>query len=317
VNGGGEGPARPTLPAPHPALGLSLVLLLGLIWGSNWPAIRVAVQEIPPWSFRAICLAVGSAMLFAVSLSRGMSLRVPRREILPLIFVGLANVTGWHMLTAFGLTMTEASRGVLLAFTFPLWSLLFGALMLGERLTRGRVLALALGLGAILLLLGPEIAGVERSPLGGLLLVGSAISWALATIAFKMVKWTIGSGELAAWQLVIGGAPIIAVAVVIEPMPDFAALSVPALIGLVYASTIAVSFGQWIWFRVLQIMPAGVAAISSLAVPIVGVFSSALLIGETLGWRELAALALVCSALAIVLVGREGWSTLRRMLGRA
>jgi drug/metabolite transporter (DMT)-like permease len=254
--------------------------------------------------------------LFGVLLLRGKSLRVPRNEIVPLIFVGLANVTGWHMLTAFGLTMTEASRGVLLAFTFPLWSLLFGALWLGERLTRGRVLALFLGLCAIALLLWEGIAGVGRSPLGGLLLVGSAISWALATIAFKKVKWTIGSGELAAWQLLIGGIPVFAVTGVVSEVPDFSSLSLAAIVGLIYASTIAVSFGQWIWFKLLEIMPAGVAAIASLTVPIVGVFSSALLIGEARGWRELVALALVSSALAIVLVGREGWNTLRRMLAR-
>lgn len=302
-------------PAGHPASGLLLILLLGVIWGCNWPAIRVAVQEISPWAFRAICLGVGSATLFCVSLLRGMRLTVPRGEILPLIFVGIANVTAYHMLTAFGLTMIEAGRGVILAFTFPLWSVLFGAVILRERLTPGRIVALALGLGAMGLLLGPEIGAVGRAPLGGLLLVGSAVAWAAATMAFKVVKWTMGARELAAWQVLIGGLPIIAVAVVIEPMPDFAALSGPAIVGLIYASFIAVSFGQWIWFQVLEIMPSGAASISTLAVPIVGVFSSALLIGEPLGWRELVALLLVCSALAMVLVGRDGLAALRRAVG--
>ena len=80
-----------------------------------------------------------------------------------------------------------------------------------------------------------------------------------------------------------------------------------------HASVIAVSFGQWIWFRVLQLLPAAVAAISTLAVPVIGVFAGALLLGETVTIFELGALVLVSIALAIVLVGHAGW---RRLVGK-
>lgn len=126
--------------------GVGLILLLGLIWGLNWPAIRLAVTEISPWTFRAVCLAVGAATLFAVILARGGRLRVPRAEILPLIGLGLLNVTAYHMLTAFGLREMGAGRGVILAFTFPLWSVLLGTVVLRERLTASRALALLLAI---------------------------------------------------------------------------------------------------------------------------------------------------------------------------
>ena len=215
------------------------------------------------------------------------------------------------MLTAFGLREMEAGRGVILAFTFPLWSVLFGTVVLRERLTASRVLALLLGLGAMALLLGPDIVELGRARLGGLFLIGSALAWAAATVLFKRVSWTLPAGEIAAWQLLIGGAPVIAGALIVDPRPDFSAISTQALIGLVYASVIAVSFGQWIWFRVLEILPAAVAAISTLAVPVVGVFSSAILLGERITWMELAALTLVVVALWIVLVGHAGIEAMR------
>ena len=292
--------------------GVGLILLLGLIWGVNWPAIRVAVTEISPWTFRAVCLAVGAATLFAVILARGGRLRVPRAEFLPLMVLGLLNVTAYHMLTAFGLREMEAGRGVILTFTFPLWSVLFGTVVLRERLTASRVLALLSGLGAMALLLGPSIVELGRAPLGGVLLIGSALVWAAATVMFKRDAWTLPAVEIAAWQLLIGGAPIIAVALIVDPRPDFSAISTEALIGLVYASVIAVSFGQWIWFRVLEILPAAVAAIGTLAVPIVGVFSSAFLLGERITWMELTALTLIVVALWIVLVGHAGIEAMRR-----
>ena len=304
-------PTRPPGAGGVSPLGVGLILLLGLIWGANWPAIRLGVAEISPWTFRAICLAVGSATLFAVILARGGRLGVPRAEIVPLIVLGLLNVTAYHMLTAFGLREMGAGRGVILAFTFPLWSVLLGTVVLRERLTASRALALLLGLGAMALLLGPDIVELGRAPLGGLLLIGSAIAWAAATVMYKRVAWTLPAIEIAAWQLLIGGAPVIAGALIVGPMPDISAISTEALIGVVYASVIAVSFGQWIWFRALEILPTAVAAIGTLAVPVVGVFSSAILLGERITWMELAALTLIIVALWIVLVGHAGIEAMR------
>ena len=77
-------------------LGPVLIVALSFIWGINWPAIRVTVQEIDPWTFRAVCMVVGSAMLFGVSLARRMALAVPRADILPLIALGLLNVSAYQ-----------------------------------------------------------------------------------------------------------------------------------------------------------------------------------------------------------------------------
>ncbi len=292
-------------------LGPLLIILLAFVWGVNWPAIRVAVLEVEPWTYRAICLVCGSLMLFGVSIAQRAPLRVPRADILPLILLGLLNVSAYHMLSAFGLTMVEAGRGVVLAFTFPLWAIVFGVIFLRERLTVGRAIALLLGLSAMGILMGEDLTAVGRSPLGSLLLVASAISWAAATVLYKARTWTLSSRSLAAWQVMIGGIPIVIGAIIMGGPVDIGAISTTGLIGFVYSAFIAVAFGQWIWFRVLQLLPSSVASISTLAVPVIGVFTSALLIGEALGWRELAALVMISAALFLVLVGRDGMETLR------
>jgi drug/metabolite transporter (DMT)-like permease len=306
----GADSARPS------AGGIALVGAIAFVWGLNWPAIRITVQEISPWTFRAVCLVLATAVLFGISLASRTRIAIPKREIAPLALVAFFNVTAWHMLTAFGLTIMEASRGILLAFTFPVWSVLIGAVVLRERLTPGRLVALALGLAAMVLLMGAEITRVGGAPLGGALLVGAAISWAVATAMLKRIRWTLGSRELAAWQVLIGGLPIVVGALVFDGPTDFTALSTPAVVGLIYSSVIAAAIGQWIWFRIVDLMPASVASISSLAIPVVGVFSSALLLGEAVTWRELAALALVLAALSIILLGGRGMAAWRRAAGR-
>jgi len=301
---------------PHPLAGIALVALLAFVWGFNWPSMRAAVLEISPWTFRTVCLVAGTATLFALALAGRGRLAVPKRDVGPLIALALLNVTAFHLLTAFGLTMIGAGRGVILGFTFPLWTVLLGAFTLRERLDRRRWAALVCGLGAMALLLGPEFTTVGRTPLGGLLLIGSAIAWAGATIIFKSRSWALASREMAAWQVLIGAVPVITGALILGPAPDFSGVSARGLIGLVYSSAVAVSLGQWIWFRILEIMPASAASISSLAIPVIGVFASALFLGEAIGWRELAALALVLAALYLVLIGREARAALAGLFRR-
>jgi drug/metabolite transporter (DMT)-like permease len=171
-----------------------------------------------------------------------------------------------------------------------------------------------LGLGAMALLIGPDLAVMGRSPVGGLLLVAAAIAWACATLLMKSRRWSIGSMEMATWQLIIGFVPIAVGTVFVGKAPDFGTLSAAAWTGLIYGSAVAVGFGQWIWFRILQTTPSAVASLSTLVVPIVGVFSAAWLLGEQTGWRELTALCLVVSSLFLVLIGREGVRAIRRLL---
>lgn len=297
-----------------PISNILLVLLLGVVWGVNWPAIRVSVLEIEPWTFRTICLAAGASMLLGIALARKVNLRVPAGEIPPLIVVGLLNVTAYHMLTAYGLTMIDAGRGTILTFTFPLWSVLLGTIVLRERITGDRFVALLFGLTAMGLLIGPDLTTVGQSPAGALLLLAAAIAWACATLLMKSRQWSIGSIEMATWQLIIGFVPIAIGTLFVGDAPDFTSLSSRAWIGLIYGSAVAVGFGQWIWFRILHTTPSAIASLSTLAVPIVGVFSAGLLLGEHIGWRELTALVLVVLSLFLVLIGRNGARAILRIV---
>lgn len=297
-----------------PLTKILLVLLLGVIWGVNWPAIRVSVLEIEPWTYRTLSLGAGASMLGLVVLARRSSLRVPRNEILPLIAVGLLNVTAYHMLTAYALTMVDAGRATILTFTFPLWSVVLGVFILKERLTAERIVALVLGLTAMALLIGPDLGVVGQAPVGVLLLIIAAIGWACATLLMKSREWTIGSIELATWQLIVGFVPIAIGTIFLGDPPDFTAISTDAWIALIYGGAVAVGFGQWIWFRILQTTPSAVAALSTLAVPIVGVFSASWLLDEIIGWRELTALVLVVLSLFLVLIGRDGARAIMRLI---
>ena len=285
-----------------PRLGLVLLALLSLAWGLNWPVMKVALSEVPPWTFRTICTFGGAAGLFALCRLAGIPLAVPRGRRLVLATAAIFNVTGWVVLSALGLMVMAAGRASVIAFTMPVWVVLLGALFLGERLTFRRLLALALGLAGLAVLVGPSLAEVGRAPAGALYMCGAALSWALGTIVLKRVAWNAPVVALTAWQLAIGGVPVALGALVWEA-GSLAPVGTDAVLAVAYNVFVCFMFGPYAWFKIVSLFPAAIAGIGTMMIPVIGVASSALFLGEPLGFQELGALALVVGALASVLAG--------------
>lgn len=295
-------PSGPSAPALPPA-GFALLASVSLLWGVNWPAMKMALAAFDPWTFRFACLAVGGATLLAVSVIGRKSLKVPYTDRIPMIVSAALNVTGWQVFSSLGLTMMPAGRAAIIAFTMPLWASLLAALLLGERLTRARVAGLGLGLAGMACLLLPDIARIAAAPWGVLFMLAAAISWAAGTVAVKRHRWSMDSVPLTGWQLLLGGVPVgIGVALFGHPADGFAHATPASLWAALYAVSLPVSYSYWAWYRVVALFPANVASMGTLAIPVIGVLSSAALLGESVGWPEIAALVLVLAALSLVLL---------------
>jgi drug/metabolite transporter (DMT)-like permease len=306
----------------RPLGGLLLLGTLTVLWGSNWPAMKLALREIDPWTFRTICLLVGGAGLLGLARVSGQSLRVPLRERWPLCVVAFFNITTWHLCSAYGLTLVQAGRGAIIAYTMPLWTVVFGWLIVGERITRARMAALALGLGGLAALVAPSAGALWDAPAGTLLMLGAAAGWSIGTVLTKSAAWTIPTTVLTGWQVLLGGVPIalgaairLAAAGSAGSGLGLASVSSAALLGLAYATLVGAIFCHWAWFRLVSILPAAVAAIGTLGIPIVGLFSSALILGEPVGAGEILALVMVVAGLGILV--REVSSGVRKSTERA
>jgi drug/metabolite transporter (DMT)-like permease len=287
-------------------LGIGLLIALSLTWGSNWPAMKFVLAEVRPWTFRTLCLLVGGVGLLIMAKLAGLSLAIPRKEVKPLLLATLLNVTGWYLLTAYGLIHMHAGRAAIIAYTMPVWAAIMGRIILKEPLSPARAIGLILGLAGLTVLIVPSLKGVIISPLGVACMLGAAISWAGGTIVMKHYHWSMATLLLTGWQLLLGGIPIFVGALVLEPVAALAGVSWQAALILGYTILLSIIFGQWAWFKVVDIFPTSVAAIGILAVPVVGVFSGALFLGERVGFSEVAGLILVVTALAIVMIGPEG-----------
>ncbi len=181
---------------------------LTLAWGFNWTAMKVSLSEVTPWTFRTLCLGLGSAVLFAVLRAGGQSLAVPKGQRARLVLLAFFNITCWNLLVAFGMTMIPSGRAAILAYMMPAWAIPLSVWLLGERLTGTKLAGLALGMAGLALLLWEGIATLGSAPLGSLLVLGASVSWAFGTVLQKRYPMAIPAGPYTAWIMLLGGIPI-------------------------------------------------------------------------------------------------------------
>ncbi len=306
-------------PSNSPPQGLRTPLLmlvaLALVWGANWPIMKIAVLGVEPWMFRAMCTLGGGIGMLALSRAGGHAILVPRDQFLWLAAIAPFSIGGWMVFSALGVGLMGSGRAAILAYTMPLWAVLFARFVLKEPLTPGRLLGLALGMAAIAVLLSHDFSMIEDSPLGAFFMLCAAVTWALGAVLFKRAPWRLPVMVIVGWQLVLVGIPVTVVALLTEPLPTQADLW--AWLAVAYNIGPSGILGFYLWNRVLILLPAGAAAVGSLAVPVIGVMAGALVLGEVIGWREWTALLLVSTAIATVMGALPGANRVARPSGGA
>ncbi|NNJ77219.1 MAG: DMT family transporter [Anderseniella sp.] len=289
-------------PAGLPIAGFALLAAVTVFWGVNWPGMKIVLGEISPWWFRTICLAIGGGALLTISGLSGNRLRVPAGDLWPLLACGVFNMVGWHLFSAYGLTLVPAGRASIIAFTMPVWAALFAVPVLRERVSLAVFAGLGLGMAGLGVLIGHDIAVLGSAPVGSLIMLGAALSWGFGTVLFKRFQWQTPVATIIGWQLLLAAIPVGIGALALEPFPDLVSLSTSAIIAFAYVLAFPMVFCQWAYFKIVSMFPAVYAAIGVMAVPVIGVYSSLLLLGEPVSWREIVALVLVCSAIFMVLI---------------
>ena len=278
--------------------GVVLLALVTLGWGLAWPVIKLVLAEVPPLTFRGICLVGAGAGVLAVARLGGLSLHVPARYWGRLLALSACNIVGWNLFVVYGIGLLPSGRAALLGYTMPLWSAVLSVWLLDERLTARRAASLLLGMGGVAVLLGADVAGMAKAANGVALMLGAAVSWALGVVLLKRFALPVATAPLTGWMMLAGGAPIACAALVLEHDRWHPVTGV-AVLGLLYSVLIAFMFCYWAWNRVVLMVPVAVSSVSALATPVVGVLSGMAVLGEPLTWQEVAAGACIVGAIAL------------------
>jgi drug/metabolite transporter (DMT)-like permease len=281
-----SGPSRA---APTGFIFLGLVSLGG---GINWPVQKLLIGEWPPMAARGLSGLAAALVLALLALALRQALRVPAGAWLRILVSAFLNIAVWVIMMGYALTILPASEAAILAYTMPVWTVLLAWPILGERLTLKRVLAMIMAFAGIVALFGGATPAANMAKLPAYALaLASAVAYALGTIYLKRFPIPMRPLPSASWQLGAGCLPVAILGLVFE-RPDIAALTVVGWSALAYNAFLQQSLGFACWLAALHRLPASVAAIGTLFVPVIGVLASAYALGEPLGAAQLAALGL-------------------------
>lgn len=280
--------------------------LAALLWGVNWPAVKIMLATSSPWTLRAAGLAGGGTILLAGAKLSGRALAIPRDQWGRLAVASALNVFGFNVCAVFAQLSMPTSRAAILTFTMPLWAAVFAWLFLGEKLDRRRAAALTLGATGLVLLAVPFWPVIQAGglPWGLVYVLGAAITWALGTVWMKARPIAADPIAVTAWQVALAAVACAACMLAFErPYLD---LSQPATAAaFAYHIVFPQCLAYILWFTLLGRIAASRAAIGTLLIPIFGVLGSIVLLGDWPTTLDLIGLAFILAAVALDQVMRR------------
>ncbi len=290
------------MPAAPSRGGIAALIVLSLVWGYTWVAMKEAVRFADPFDFSALRAMAGALLMFGAMLwlRKPLRLQAPGRTFV----FGLFQTTGFNALAAWALYTGAAGKTAVLVYTLPFWTLLIAWPLLGERLRGLQWPATALAAAGLLLVLEPwQLAGTTVSKL---LALATALSWAISAVLAKKWRNELQADLLAltAWQMLMGGAVLTVIALSIPTRPI---QWTPYFWVMLIYCTLAGSVAGWLlWLFILRRLAAGIAGLSIMAVPALVVLFARLQLAERPGIAEAGGMLLIGASLALL-----SWHALR------
>ena len=279
--------------------GLMFLAITSVGWGLNWPVTKYLLSELPPLTLRGTTGVIGAAILAVLALVRGQSLRVSADMWPRLVLAGLLNVTAWMVLMGLALLWLPASEAALIAYTMPVWASALAWPVLGERPTLLRSIALLMAFAGLGSIMGGNGLEASTAKLPGIIMaLLGAIGFAIGTVLAKKMPLKLPPIPAAAWQIGLGCFPVAVAGLLLETthLQKVTALGWQLLF---YSTVIQFCVAYVAWFAALARLPASVAAIGTMAVPVIGVVASAIALHEPLGPGQIAALAFTLAAVVL------------------
>ncbi|MGV8081199.1 MAG: DMT family transporter [Syntrophales bacterium] len=282
---------------------IAALALLALIWGYNWVVMKKSLQFMGPLDFNATRVLLGGLILLVLMSARGMPLR-PRQVPLT-ILLGLLQTAAGTGLIIWALQSGGAGKTSILVYTMPFWILLFARPILGEKIRGTGWIPVVLAFAGLMLLLEPW--SLKATFMSEVLAVLAGIFWALSAVLIKRMqrKPDFDLVSATAWQFLYGSVPLV-IAAVLVPSPSVQ--WTPYLVlSIFYNAVFVCALAFLLWTFIMNRLPAGVAGMGTMAVPVIGMTASVLELGERMDAFETAGILLILTALSILtwLKGRE------------
>jgi drug/metabolite transporter (DMT)-like permease len=273
---------------------IAALVAMIVIWGYSWVVMKIGLRHAHPFDFAAIRVGLGAAFLFGLVALQHRPLALSRYRMA--LLLGTLQVALFVALSHFALLYAGPGKTSVLVFTMPFWMIIFAHFILHERMRGTQWLAVALAFAGLVLIVAPwELTSLT----GSLLAIAAGAVWAISAVLSK--KWpTPGADPLlfTAWQLAVGFVwlALLSFAYPHEPVR----WNTEFIVAVLFSAIFATAIGWWLWTYVLSHASAGITGLNSLGIPVVAVIASAIQLGERPPALELAGMAMIGIALALI-----------------
>lgn len=287
----------------HSPAGIVAGLSATAIWGGMYVVSKAVMAVIPPFSLIALRLALGILTLGGVLLVR-RTWQMTRRQFWAIFAAGLV---GYGISLGFqfvGTDLSTAANGALVTSATPAFVLLFAVLILKEKITPRRLLALTVATLGVLAVIDPRTAQLSSQRFwGNLSLVAAALTWALYSV---LVRKATRQADVLTTSLVAfaGGLPVcLPLAAWEAAVRGYGPVTLGVVAGVLFLGVISTALAMFLWNTAFARLEAGVAALTFFAQPIVGTILGAIFLGDKITPLFLAGGVLI--AIGLVIASRE------------
>lgn len=293
------GPGRVELPRPPSFSAALLAGFLSIAFGANAVAIKMSLAGFGPFTNAGLRFALASATLYLFARLTRRPLRLEPRQGKNLLFLTLLFILQFSSMYV-GVDKSNATRATLMMNIQPFFVLFLAHFLIpGDRMTPGKVTALALGFAGVALVFFEEEGVSSDFRTGDLLMLLTTLVWAFRAVYMKRIIHAFGTFELVLYPMMLS-IPVFFFEGYLWDRPMVGALDARVVTALLYQGLLMASFGFLIWNYLLQRHGPVWLNAFNFVMPVTGVLLGGLILGEPLTAKIWLALALVTAGIAVI-----------------
>ena len=288
-----------------------LLLLMIVIWGSNFSVVKYALRDFPEIPFNALRLLIASAVfLAAIGVVRARAtagVRAPDppitgREWRALVMLGIIGTGFYQLLFLAGVARTSVANSSLIFGCTPVAVAIMSSIAGHDRLTAARWAGAALSFSGIYTLVGLRAELSSATLVGDAMIFGAMLCWSLYSVAAQPLLKQHSPLVVTGWAMISGTVVYLAFAIVPMMRTDWAAISITSWVLMTASALLALAFSYIVWYTAVQKIGSARTAIYSNLTPIVAMIVATIWLGEPITRTQILGAVLILSGIALTRV---------------
>ena len=283
------------------------IVLLVVIWGSNFSVVKAALNEFSPLAFNSTRFVLASVVLALFLAASGTRIRFEKGDALRLVGLGLLGNVVYQALFIYGINGTRAGNAALMLSSVPLIVTVLSVGLKHETISRAGWAGVALSIAGIVLILWGGSGGLSFGSdtiRGDLTMLAAALGWSVYTVLSSPYVQRYGTLPVTAFTMWTGTVGLVAVSTPALLAQDWSSISPGAWGGLVFSGALAIALAYILWYYGIRHLGSSRTAVYSNTVPVVALIVAWLTLGEVPTWFQVAGTVLILGGIALARMRR-------------